>query len=77
MVRENISRRNNPEKLKLLEELISCDKKWRQMQTKLNNLRKERNELTMQIMRLKKQSKSPAKELKLADMIVKEIKHSD
>ena len=53
-VRENLKRRNDPEKLEILDELIEADKKWRALQTKLNELRRKRNQLSLQIAQKKK-----------------------
>ncbi len=53
-VRENLKRRNDPEKLELLDEFIEADKKWRALQTKLNELRRKRNQLSLQIAQKKK-----------------------
>ena len=58
VVRENIKRRNNPEKLKQLDELIVCDKKWRKLQTKVNLLRQKRNQISLEISKLKKEGKN-------------------
>jgi len=53
-VRENLARRGDPENLRMLDELIECDKLWRQHLTKLNELRRERNRITAQIAEAKK-----------------------
>ena len=53
-VRENLKRRNDPEKLEILDEFIEADKKWRALQTKLNELRRKRNQLSLQIAQKKK-----------------------
>ncbi len=74
VVRNNLKKRNDPEKLKLLEDLIVVDKKWRESQAQLNNLRKERNELTLEITKLKKETKPASKQLKEAEKVADEIK---
>jgi seryl-tRNA synthetase len=63
VVRENIKRRNNPEKLKQLDELIVCDKKWRELQTKVNLLRQKRNQISLEISKLKKEGKTVKKKV--------------
>jgi seryl-tRNA synthetase len=73
-VRSNISRRNDPEKLKLLEELISADTKWRKLETDLNKMRQKRNEINIEIIGMKKQGKPIVKLLKDADKIAQDIK---
>ncbi len=46
LVRDNLKRRSDPEKLMLLEEFIEADKNWRFLQTQINELRRKRNELS-------------------------------
>jgi seryl-tRNA synthetase len=53
-MRENLARRGDPENLRMLDELIECDKLWRQHLTRLNELRRERNRITAQIAEAKK-----------------------
>ncbi len=50
----NLAKRNNPKCLQMLEDLIALDKDWRQNNTKLNDLRHERKQVTMEIAKLKK-----------------------
>jgi seryl-tRNA synthetase len=71
---ENIKKRNDPEKLKLLEELIVADTKWRKLETDLNKLRQRRNEINIEIIGMKKQGKSIVKLLKDAEKITSDIK---
>lgn len=73
-VRKNLARRNEPERLKMLDELILLDKKWRANITKLNKLREQRNRLSVEIARLKKEGKDISKKLKEAGEIPKQIK---
>ncbi|MEM4713171.1 MAG: serine--tRNA ligase, partial [Candidatus Bathyarchaeia archaeon] len=54
LVRENLKRRCEPEFLRMVDGLIECDKLWRQHLTRLNDLRRERNRITMEIASLKK-----------------------
>jgi seryl-tRNA synthetase len=53
-VRENLKRRNDPEKLKIIDEFIEADNTWRSLQTKVNEWRRKRNELSSEIAKLKK-----------------------
>lgn len=53
-VKSNLSKRGNPENLKMLDELISLDKQWRLNLTKLNDLRHDRKQVTIEIAKLKK-----------------------
>jgi seryl-tRNA synthetase len=51
-IRRNLERRQEPEKLDLLEEVIKTDAAWRKLTTEVNNLRKRRNEISSEIGRL-------------------------
>ncbi|MEM2117517.1 MAG: serine--tRNA ligase [Candidatus Bathyarchaeia archaeon] len=73
LVRSNLLRRGDAENLRMLDELIDYDKKWRQGLTRLNELRHERKLVTMQIAELKKKGKDAAKELSKAKVIDAEI----
>ncbi len=55
-VSKNLMRRNDPEKLALLSEFTETDKKWRILQTELNELRRKRNELSLSIAKKRKTS---------------------
>ncbi len=72
-VRNNLQKRGNPENLKMLDELIDYDKKWRQLLTKLNDLRHERRLITIEIASLKKNGKKAKQELSKAKMVDVEI----
>lgn len=74
MVRENLKRRNNKENLKLLDELIEKDKKWRELKTKNQELQHKRNVLSKKIGQLKSSGKSATKEMKEVAEIPEKIK---
>ncbi|MEM3180749.1 MAG: serine--tRNA ligase, partial [Candidatus Bathyarchaeia archaeon] len=74
LVRENIKRRNDPEKLRILEEFIEADKRWRALQTELNNLRRRRNELSLTIAQIKKRREDESQLLIEAERLQNEIK---
>ena len=57
LVKTNLSKRNNPECLKMLDDLITLDKEWRLNNTKLNDLRHDRKQVTIEIAKLKKACK--------------------
>lgn len=57
LVRENLAKRNNPECLQMLDDLVALDKGWRQNNTKLNDLRHDRKQVTIEIAKLKKAGK--------------------
>lgn len=69
LVRNNLMKRGNPENLKMLDELIDYDKKWRQYLTELNGLRHERRLITTEIAALKKKGKDTKKEFSKAKVI--------
>jgi len=54
-VRENLERRNDPEKLRLLDEFLETDRTWRSLQTEVNDWRRKRNEISFRIAELKMQ----------------------
>jgi seryl-tRNA synthetase len=74
LVRKNLERRKDPEKIKLLEDLLREDEKWREELAKLNDLRRKRNLITQEITELKKQGKDVSKKLKEAKEIPDKIK---
>jgi len=72
-VRNNLTKRQNPENLRMLDELIDFDRKWRQHLTELNELRHERRLITTEIAASKKKGKNADKELANAKKIDIEI----
>jgi seryl-tRNA synthetase len=73
LVKSNLKKRGDPENLRMLDELINCDRNWRQSLTKLNELRHERKLVTTEIASLKKKGKDAEKELSKAKAIDMEI----
>ena len=73
VVRSNLEKRGDPEKLKLLDDLIRFDKEWRQFLTKANELRQRRNVVTEEIARLKKEGKDSSEKVEEAKSIPEEI----
>jgi seryl-tRNA synthetase len=73
LVRNNLTKRQDPENLRMLDELIDFDQKWRQHLTELNTLRHERRLVTTEIAALKKKGKDANKELAKAKKIDTEI----
>jgi len=74
LVRENLKRRHDAEKVKKLEELITSDKKWRAAVAELNELRQKKNKLSLEVAKLKKAGKSAAKVMKEAEEVSGKIK---
>jgi seryl-tRNA synthetase len=54
LVKDNLAKRGNPDCLQMLDELIANDKEWRLNLTKLNELRHQRKQVTIEIAKLKK-----------------------
>src|SRR3989304_4906255 len=74
LVRENIKKRQHPEYLEYVDELVKSDKKWRELLAKANQLRGERNKISLEIAKLKKEKKDASKLLKEAEKIPQKIK---
>jgi len=77
VVRKNLEKRGDPEKLKLLDDLIRLDKEWRQLLTRVNELRHRRRIVTEGIAKLKKQGKDTTGKLKEAKSILKGIEKQE
>jgi seryl-tRNA synthetase len=77
LVRANLTKRGDPEGLKMLEELIVYDRKWRELLTKLNDLRHERKQITTQIATLKKTGEDAKEEITKGKAIDAEITASE
>ncbi len=69
IVRANLARRNDPETLRMFDELIDYDRNWRKCFAEANELRSRRNRITEEIARLKKQGLDVAEKLKDAAMV--------
>lgn len=63
LVKKNLRKRNEPEVIRLLNELIEKDEKWRSGLQSLENMRRKRNDITRQIADLKRNKKSGANKL--------------
>lgn len=73
IVKNNLVKRGDYEKLKMLEDLIAHDKKWRQFLTRLNELRHERRIITTEIAELKKKRKDVSQKILKAKNVDVEI----
>ncbi len=56
-VRTNLQKRGDPENLRMLDELVEHDQRWRENLTRLNELRHERRRITADVAALKKKGK--------------------
>ena len=74
LVKKNISRRGDPEKLRMLDELVNRDQEWRHLLTETNGLRHQRRDVNDEVAALKKAGKNAEKQIergrKLDDEIV-------
>jgi len=55
LVRRNLERRHDSEKLKMLDALIEDDARWREQVTEVNRLRRRRNEISSEIAKVMKE----------------------
>jgi len=69
LVKGNLAKRGNPDCLQMLGELIANDKEWRLNLTKLNELRHQRKQVTIEIAKLKKVGKEADAEVSKAQDI--------
>ena len=74
IVRENLKKRGDPEKIKMLDDLIAHDKEWRQLLTKVNELRHRRRLVTTEVAELKKKGEDATRKIKEAQEIPEKIK---
>ncbi len=72
-MRQNLKKRGNPEKLKMLDSLINHDQEWRKLLTKVNELRHERRRVTNEIAALKKAGKSVEAQIERGRRLDEEI----
>ncbi len=73
LIRNNLKKRGDPEKLRLLDGLIQYDREWRQLLTRVNELRHQRGMVTEEIARLKKEGKETARKVREAKSTSEEI----
>jgi seryl-tRNA synthetase len=74
IVENDLKKRQEPEKLKLLEQLIENDRKYRELLQESEDLKHKRNVLSHEIADLKKQDKDFSLKLKEAEKIPETIK---
>jgi seryl-tRNA synthetase len=74
VVRANLERRQQPEKLELLDQVIAADMRWRELTAKANQLRRRRNEVSQEIAQAMKAGKETSSLKSEAGKIPEEIK---
>ena len=73
LVKANLAKRGNPEALQMLDNLIVFDKDWRLNLTKLNDLRHDRKQITIEIAKLKKANQEATNEVSKAQLVDQKI----
>jgi len=73
VVRDTLKKRGDAEKLRMLDELIEYDKKWRESLTKLNRLRHRKNVITAEIAQMKKKGKDAKEKIQQVNEITQKI----
>ena len=74
LVKENLKRRGEPDRVAVVDELINDDKKWRSIQGEANSLRSKRNKLTEEIAQLRRKGQDASSLVKEAEQIPDQIK---
>jgi len=74
IVVKNLKKRDSPEKIKMLNDLITYDKEWRQLLTRVNELRHRRKLVTTEVAKLKKKGEDASEKIKEVQEIPKKIK---
>ncbi len=74
IVRNDLKKRGDLEKLKMLDDLIEYDKQWRRLLTEVNELRHRRKVITAEIASLKKRGEAASKQMEKAKRIPQDIK---
>jgi len=74
IVRNDLKKRGDLEKLKMLDDLIEYDKQWRRLLTEVNELRHRRKVVTAEIASLKKRGEAASRQMEDAKRIPQDIK---
>ncbi len=77
IVREDLKKRKDPEKLKWFEDLLRKDEEWRNVKQEAEQLRANRNKLSRDIALLKKSGKNATAKLKEASLIPHKIQKTE
>ncbi len=76
-VKENIKKKFQEEKIKLVDDVLRLDEKWRKLKSDEDKLRAQRNSVSKKISELKKAGKNADSELEEAKKIPDKIKKSE
>ena len=77
VVREDLKKRGETEKLKLLDKIIADDNLWREKISETNELKRQRNVVNQEIGTLKKEGKDAKGKLDKADLLAKKITNNE
>jgi seryl-tRNA synthetase len=77
LVKNNLAKRGNPGCIQMLADLIVVDREWRINLTKLNELRHQRKQVTIEIAKLKKAGKEADSELHRAQDVDENIQFTE
>ena len=75
LVKKNLKNRYQPEKVKLVDDVLKLDEEWRKLKYKEDGLRSERNKISEEINELRKKGKNARSEIKKAKEIPKQIEN--
>ena len=74
IIKNDLKKRKDEEKIKLVDDIIEYDKKWRELTQEANKLRQDRNVITQEIAELKKKGKDVKAKMKGVKEIPNKIK---
>ena len=74
IIKKDLEKRCEPEKLEMLNQLIKIDKQWRKNMAEASELRHKRKLITAEVAKLKKQGKDASKQIEEAKNIPQQIK---
>jgi seryl-tRNA synthetase len=77
IVRKDLKKRGDLEKLRMLDNLIEYDKQWRKLLTEVNEMRHRRKVVTTEIASLKKRREDAGKQMEEAKTIPQEIRKQE
>lgn len=75
IVKKDLEKRGEPEKIEMLNNLIEYDKQWRRLLSEASELRHKRKLITAEIATLKKQGKDASEQIERAKNIPQQIKN--
>lgn len=73
VVRKNLERRQESDKIKLLDKLLKTDEKWRKAKQEIDEIRGRRNKISQEINKAKKEGKNACKIVKEAKELPKKL----